>query len=187
MPHYPASSHPPPPLSPTRWRGAQVKGFISQFGTPGDPAWSAAHRGQFKSIKDDKQWMPIGKACGAKRKRGMNTCKRHRKGFISFAGRVRSALSTRGQTFILKKGGAGARRGSVLRRRRQWQGGRVWSFANKQKMRPPPSGLNLCGGWWYRWGRQLPVHADVLVPRRHGPRGPPSRGANLGPLTLKPR
>lgn len=62
-----------------------VKGFIIQFGTPGDPAWSALHKGEFPSLKDDPQWMPVGPACGAKRQ-GANTCKRHRKGWLSFAG-----------------------------------------------------------------------------------------------------
>lgn len=43
-----------------------VKGFIIQFGTPGDPNWTAKHKGEFPSLKDDKQWMPIGPSCGAK-------------------------------------------------------------------------------------------------------------------------
>jgi hypothetical protein len=46
---------------------------------------SSLHKGEFPSLKDDLQWMPIGPACGAKRQ-GMNTCKRHRKGWLSFAG-----------------------------------------------------------------------------------------------------
>jgi hypothetical protein len=43
-----------------------VKGFIIQFGTPGDPAWSAKYKGKVPAIIDDKQWMPIGPSCGAK-------------------------------------------------------------------------------------------------------------------------
>mmetsp|Transcript_76519 Transcript_76519/g.153634 ORF Transcript_76519/g.153634 Transcript_76519/m.153634 type:complete len:420 (+) Transcript_76519:74-1333(+) len=63
-----------------------VKGFIIQFGTPGDPAWSAKHKGEFPSIKDDPQWLPLGPLCGAKQKHKRKTCLRHRKGFLSFAG-----------------------------------------------------------------------------------------------------
>jgi len=38
------------------------------------------------SPQDDPQWLPLGKACGAKRRHGKNKCERHRKGFLSFAG-----------------------------------------------------------------------------------------------------
>lgn len=63
-----------------------VRGFIIQFGTPGDPDWTKLHKGEFRSIKDDKQWLPILDACGAKAKLKRQRCMRHRKGFLSFAG-----------------------------------------------------------------------------------------------------
>mmetsp|Transcript_32420 Transcript_32420/g.73285 ORF Transcript_32420/g.73285 Transcript_32420/m.73285 type:complete len:370 (-) Transcript_32420:162-1271(-) len=63
-----------------------VKGFIIQFGTPGDPAWNKAHKSEFKAIPDDKQWLPVGPSCGAKARLRKNKCVRHRKGFLSFAG-----------------------------------------------------------------------------------------------------
>ena len=64
-----------------------VKDFIIQFGTPGDGgAWAAAHRGEFPSFPDDPQWLPLGPACGPKRKHNKGPCLRHRKGFLSFAG-----------------------------------------------------------------------------------------------------
>ena len=64
-----------------------VKNFIIQFGTPGDGGnWSQAHKGQFSSIPDDPQWLPLGALCGEKRKWKRARCKRHRKGFMSFAG-----------------------------------------------------------------------------------------------------
>ena len=69
-----------------------VKNFIIQFGTPGDGgAWSKSHQGEFPFIPDDPQWLTLGPACGGKRKLGKGPCRRHRKGFMSFAGGGRNS------------------------------------------------------------------------------------------------
>ena len=69
-----------------------VKNFIIQFGTPGDGgAWSKSHQGEFPSIPDDPQWLPLGPTRGGKRKLGKGPCRRHRNGFMSFAGGKRNS------------------------------------------------------------------------------------------------